>query len=213
MEMTREQFLQQQQVFATRSAQTTNEKNVVPWFKIEPEEEVIVRFAYKNLDDLKFYSVHEVLVDGKTRAINCIRDYREDTANCPLCESGDRPKQKMFVQLFVYRPDETGKIVPQACVWKQSAHTWMAKLNTYFAEYPDLVDNLFKIKRTGQGLNTKYSEVAANPKVYKNEDYPYDMSIFDNYTPLGTWALQDLSYEEMNKHVHAQEPVRQVYDL
>ena len=82
----------------------------------------------------------------------------------------------------------------------------MTNLIDYFNEYQDLAGQLFKIKRTGSGLDSKYTAMPANSKVYRDEDYPYDLSVFDNYTPLGTYALLDVKKEDMDEYVSLLEP-------
>lgn len=215
-EMTREQFIAMQNQFNQRqNSQNENTTHIQPWFRIKDGEEAIVRFAYKSADDLKYMTVHKVK-DGDSvypRNVNCLRDFRDKIDTCPLCAVGDRPKQRMFIQLIAYTADEDGKIVPQPCIWEMAAQTWMTKLINYFQEYPDLVEQIFKIKRTGSGLDTTYTEMPANPKVYKNEDYPYDLSVFDDYTPLGTYALQDIAKEDMYKYVALLEPKEETVDI
>lgn len=214
--MTREQFLEAQKNYAKRQEPGQETKvHVQPWFKINDGEEAIVRFAYKDVDDLKYMTVHKV-DDGTSkypRSVNCLRDYRDSIDTCPLCAAGNKPKQRMFIQLINYVTDENGQITAVPCIWEQSAQTWMTKLINWFGEYPNLSEQIFKIKRTGKELNTSYQEIPANPRVYNNDDYPCDLTPFDNYTPLGTFALVDASKEEMlEKYVPSlkvEEPVEE----
>ena len=48
-----------------------------------------VRFMYNGLEDVEGYAVHKVEIEGKTRYVNCIREYNEPRSKCPLCNNGN----------------------------------------------------------------------------------------------------------------------------
>ena len=70
--------------------QLSNTMNQVSFFGLKNNrDEAIVRFAFDNLDQLEFVTVHNVSVNGKYRKANCIRESLSDPVdNCPLCKAG-----------------------------------------------------------------------------------------------------------------------------
>ena len=63
-----------------------------------------VRFLYNQPDgsDIDFFLVHEVEIEGKRRYVSCNavdEDGNMHLDDCPLCKSGNKPKEKLFLQL------------------------------------------------------------------------------------------------------------------
>ena len=87
-----------------------------------------VRFLYSdpNGEDIDYFLVHEVEIDGKRRYVSCnaIDDEgRMHTEDCPLCKSGNKPKEKLFLQLF----DEDDQKLK---IWERGKN-FVAKIITY----------------------------------------------------------------------------------
>jgi hypothetical protein len=164
----------------------------VGFFKLADGGEALVRFDVRALDDLDFASIHRVKRNPEDRfcsmTVSCLNPLGH-SGECPLCEAaaaGNESVQKVgkrvFVKLLVsYKDSATGAWgVVTPVVWERPAGFYkelMAKLN----DYGDLSQHLFKIVRSGAGLDTKYSINYAVPAIYKADMVPADFSAFDGF--------------------------------
>lgn len=103
-----------------------------------------VRFLYDaqdvdnlDTDDLDAYAVHEVEIAGKKRYIKCL-----ETGNCPLCESGNTARLRIFIQLIDLR-DKKRKI------WERTPK-YLTKLLGYINKYGALCNRVYEIERHGK---------------------------------------------------------------
>lgn len=183
--ISREEFMAQQE-----SKQAKRTENKVGFFKIPEGGEAVIRFAYTTPEDIAIVTFHQVAEPGKPeyqgKRYNCTRTSLNDPiSNCPLCQTGLPVKQKIFLNLVEYTRDESGNIVANPKVWERST-AWYGKLMSLFEEYGDISDCIFKIKRTGSGMETRYSDpMLANPTVYNSEVYKKDFSAFEGYKIIG----------------------------
>lgn len=145
-------------------------------------DEAIVRFIYSSEAEFDIETVHVVEVEGKQRRVSCLRTGLEPLHMCPLCESGYRVYDKMYVKLIQYVPNDKGQIVAQGKVWERPAY-FAKKIKALFKEYGDVSDVIFKVVRHGKKGDTKtyYDILFANPMVYKPEIYIKDFSAFKDF--------------------------------
>lgn len=180
----------------------------VSFFSIGDGEEAIVRFPYSSTNDFDVISTHKIKVGDKERRISCLRDTpSESIDNCPLCAHGrtfqgtfaqvdsSKVESRFFVKLINYVKDDSGNIVPVACTWERPLG-FARELVTLMQEYGPLSECIFKIKRTGKKLDTKYTIMFGSPAVYPEERYPKNFESFNNYNILGGLVLNK-NYNEV----------------
>lgn len=179
-------------------------------------DEAIVRFMCDSTDDFEILTVHDVQVGQRYRKVNCIRDPREPLDNCPLCKSGAKISNRFFIKLIQYdrvTDNTTGvqTVVPKAMVWERST-AYAKTLKSYLDNYGPLSDIICKIIRHGKAgdMQTTY-EIVPNlsPKVYPDEVFVKDPTIFGDFEAFGT-IVMDRTFEEMSHFVATGEfPARQ----
>ena len=130
-----------------------------------------VRFLYDDPDgaDIDFFLVHTVEIEGKKRyvACNAVDDegkmHKDD---CPLCKSGNRPQEKLFLQLYDEDEDKLK-------IWERGKN-FVPKIVSFINRYGALVKQAFDIERHGKKGDTGTTyELYALPSDNKTlEDYP-----------------------------------------
>ena len=130
-----------------------------------------VRFLYDDPDanDIDFFLVHQVEIDGKRRYVACNavddegRMHRDD---CPLCKSGNRPQEKLFLQL--YDEDEE-----KLKIWERGKN-FIPKIVSFINRYGSLVSQAFDIERHGRkgDTSTTYELYACKEDGARVEDFP-----------------------------------------
>ena len=178
----------------------TNEQprgKYVGYFSLKNDkDQAVVRIMVDSPEQLKIMAIHRVTVDGRLRAVNCMRDPKDPTEACPFCAADKRLEYRVYIPLIEYTRDDQGKIVPRARMLERSA--LYADTITYLINnYGPLSDNIFKIVRNGEAgsKNTTYDIVYGLPSVYKPELYPKDESLFEGFELLGTHVV-DATPEE-----------------
>ena len=156
-----------------------------------------MRFPYKTLSEFEFCTVHKTYVNGKMRAVSCLRDDYAPVSSCPLCNSGAKPQHRFYLKCLLYTTDENNAIVTTPCVWEAS-ESIARQLADILSEYQDLSTIVCKIKRNGVGKTTTYTVTPANPTIYNNQTYPVDFSEFNNFKFEGFSYLKK-SFEEMSE--------------
>lgn len=86
--------------------------DLLPFFSLQDDgDEAVVRFMYEeeNGDDLDYYLVHEVQIDGRRRYVACTA-YDTETQelheeDCPLCLAKNFRKEKLFLKLYLVEED------------------------------------------------------------------------------------------------------------
>lgn len=110
-----------------------------------------VRFMYNGLEDVEGYAVHKVEIDGKTRYVNCIREYNEPRSKCPLCNSGNTQVVKLYIPLYDV---DAGEIK----LWERGKK-FFDKLSSICSRYVNgntpLVAHTFDIERHGKAGDTQ----------------------------------------------------------
>ena len=98
-----------------------------------------------------------------------------------------------------------GRVVATPKVWERPV-SFAKTLKSYFDEYGNLSDCVFKIKRRGLkgSLQTTYDVMFANPMIYKPEIYVKDFSGFANLD-LAHHSYMNKTFEEMAQFVQTGE--------
>ena len=159
----------------------------VSFFTCKEGEDVVVRFLHDNTQSFDIHTVHEVMVNNRPRDYECVRDPHDPVDACPLCASGGgKLKQKIFVHLIKYARNEQGLITATPCCWVRPAGFAM-QLKEFIDNYGPLSELLFRVIRTGQGLDTRYNVMYAPPNMCPPANYPADAaSAFEGWTPVGS---------------------------
>ena len=139
-----------------------------------------VRFLYDDPDgnDIDYFLVHEVEIDGKRRYVSCnaIDDEgRMHTEDCPLCKSGNKPKEKLFLQLY----DEDDQKLK---IWERGKN-FVGKIVTYLNRYGSLVEQPIDIERRGKkgDTNTTYEMFPLAKDGKHLEDFPEKQQLEGTY--------------------------------
>lgn len=182
------------------SSQGARSDNVHYFFLADDGDTAIVRFDIADINDLVVHSRHSVTVNGKRRSVECLRGYNDPIDSCPLCVEGNKPAYRIYIPLIRYSTDN-GRIVAESCIWDQPAR-FRETLKSYFMDYGDLRNALFKLTRHGRKgeASTTYTLIVANPQMYRNEDYPADFTVLDSLD-LYRGILLSKSKEDMQKYI------------
>lgn len=95
-----------------------------------------VRFLYDDIGDLDIYFVHEVMINGKKRWIECLEK------DCPLCKAGNTPKIKMFIQLLDLRDNKIK-------TWERGPK-FIPKMQGLFKKYGPISNRPYDVERHGK---------------------------------------------------------------
>lgn len=173
--------------------------NSVDFFNLRNDgDEAIVRIMHDSTESFNIFAVHDrVSVGGKTRKVNCLRDPKEPTENCPLCASGSPLAYRMFINMTQYFKNDQGHIESKPVVWERGIG-YATKLKSMIETYGPLSECLMKIKRNGAAgsQDTTYDILYCPPKMYPDEMYPMDKAPFEKYSALGSIILNK-SFSEL----------------
>ena len=163
------------------------------FFSLNDDGEVAsVRFMYNGIDDIEAYAVHEVEIDGKRKAVNCIRSYDEPKSKCPFCNANNFQRVKVYIPLYDV---ETGDVK----IWERGKK-FIPKLTGVAARYANsstpLVAHTFDIERHGKknDAQTSYEIYETGVDKTRLEDLPEMPEV------LGTIIL-DKTADEMNYYL------------
>lgn len=150
-------------------------------------DSAIVRFLYKDVDDVEGYAVHEVEIDGKKRYVNCLREYNQPIDDCPFCRAKKFQVAKLFVP--VYNEDEQ-----KVQVWERGKK-FFQKISGLCSRYnkAPIYQQTFEIVRNGKPGDTQTTY-----EIYRTDEPVDDTSLKDYDMPeiLGSIVL-DKSAEDM----------------
>lgn len=148
------------------------------------KDTAVVRFMYDTLEDIEGYAVHEEMVDGKKRYVNCLRNYNDPIDKCPLCAA----KHRVLAKLFLYVFDVDAQEIK---LWDRGK-TFYSKMSSLCARYNPLVSTPFEIERNGKkgDTSTTYETYAMDTDDVTLADLPEKPDL------LGTLIL-DKTAEEL----------------
>ena len=158
---------------------STGNKNTqsVEYFKLADGESAVVRFPYTSTDDFEIERFHEVPVEGQfyPKRVECLRtDIYDLEDNCVLCRSKTPLTTKFFVKMLKYND---GEIIIN--VWERPLG-FAKELANLIKEYGDLSNFLFKITRTGKGVDTRYSLIPMLKTTNYENLVNTDISVLNN---------------------------------
>ena len=135
---------------------------------------IVVRFPYRSTEDFSFESTHLVETAGSRYPVRV----RCEGQGCPHCMQGIRSDIRFFVKCLAYTVDDaTGSIKIVNCIWDRPAAFADIELKNLMQEYGDLSKQLFKVRRSGTGVQTRYTiSIVVNSTVYNPEIYKADFS-------------------------------------
>lgn len=154
-------------------------------------DETLIRLNYEAKKDFEVVTVHRVVLDGRWRNVECLKNPYETDDKCPLCASGDRMKTKIFVQLLQYSRDEQGNITYEPKVWERGYGFVPELMDTIADAVEDgkvpagtpISDLVIKVKRVGAkgSLDTKYKLKVMQPAVVPEDVFKKDFSAFEGF--------------------------------
>lgn len=135
-------------------------------------DSAVVRFLYNQPDgsDIDYFLVHEVQIDGKKRYVSCNsvdENGESHPDDCPLCKAGNKPKEKLFLQLVASdNPDSVQ-------IWERGS-SFVSKIITYLNEFGNLSAVKIKVIRRGKkgDQKTQYEFMPMGKDDVKLEDLP-----------------------------------------
>lgn len=138
------------------------------FFNLKPGEEANIRILYNKSSDIEIFSVHEFGQEYKYATVKCPIESKDDSLDsCKYCAQGLRPVMRAIIP--VYNENKQ-----QIEYWKRS-RSWIEK---YLVPYTDEVEKaghnicsqVYKVKRSGEGLDTNYSLIPTGPIVDTDKD-------------------------------------------
>lgn len=187
------------------------------YFKLGPGESTVVRFLEQG-DDVAWAWCHEVPVEGRSwgDAVPCL-DQDDNGEPCPGCERDMARKFKGWINLIwedapVFKRDAENKLVrengkpviighkPQAAVWSSGIRLFeeLAELDT---TWKGLRSRPFRVKRKGEGLDTKYVINPADPDGGKTPFSADEQQIEDTKSDVAKLSAPP-TYEEFEKRLN-----------
>lgn len=198
------QYTQRMKENAAEASENAGTK--ISYFALKDGEEALIRFDYTTLDEVDFYTTHTVKLDnGAYRSVSCIGD--KNPEDCPFCSSEDPTVKaihnKVFLKLIEYTTEaahdqQKEQLVITPKIWERTVSFLNEKLAPYVEEYGDLNSILFKVKRSGQGLDTVYNLIPASERVYPATIYKLDFTGFKDFK-LSNFYLLEKGAAEMQK--------------
>lgn len=180
-QMTYEEFSKRTNQGSTLN-QTLNKSFGPSYFSLKEDgDTAIVRFNIADIKEVIVHSQHTLKIEDKWRKIECLRTFNEPVDNCPLCKDGNKQQFRIYLELLVYDVKDN-RVVATPSIWETAAK-FRETLKSYFMDYGDLRNVIFKLTRVGKKGDTKttYTLIPANPQIYRNEDYVADFTAFDNF--------------------------------
>lgn len=170
--------------------------NSIGYFGLKNDgDEAVVRFMHDDVSTFEILTVHDIVINGKHRKINCIRDPHDPLEKCPLCKNGTQIQQRIYIHLLHYVKDDSGNVVVIPKIWERSMK-YASTLKMYIDNYGPLSDVLFKIIRHGAAGNmqTTYEILPImNKTVYRDDIYVKDTLAFKDYSVVGNMVMDRTS--------------------
>jgi len=189
--------------YQNNAPKTSNDNNSngpkIGWFKtLGDGESAVVRFAIHSADDFRGATTHTANFGTRFEGIpgfsgiSCLNPYGS-YGNCPFCNAADaghavigKAKQKIFVPMLVcYKDPKTNAwTAPTPVIWERP-YGFAKELTGMITEYGDLSKRLFKITRTGQKTETRYTPLPIDKDSTScpASMIPEDFSAFEGYDP------------------------------
>lgn len=169
------------------------------FFRISEDGETkCIRLLYNSIDDIPADIVHRVVVDGKTRWVNCLRNNADDPEHiCPLCAAKNPRQRRVFLRVYeITKFNKKGEDIEGDVKYWDRGNSIISDLESLSRRYAPLVSHIFEVERKGKrgDMSTQYKFFDTNHDDKTLEDYPAEEDI------LGTIIL-DKTAEEMNEFI------------
>ena len=152
-----------------------------------------VRFYIENEEDLKFYVVHQVEINGKKRYVNCIRTYDQPIDDCPFCAEALKNKDlKTMIKMFLPVLDLSDNQVKLF----ERGKTFKDEIMGHIRRNAPLVNYPCEIERNGAKGDTDTTYKVYPLAQEKDNIMIKDLPEFDDL--LGSYII-DMSFEEMQE--------------
>ncbi len=166
-------------------------------------DKAFVRLMHENVDSIEGFFTHLVQETGKqykTR-VACLK-HNGSNGSCPLCDSGDRPRVRIYLHMLEYeldengnwKTDEAGNIVGTPKVFDRGDQ-FTSKIETIASRTPVLHSKVFEIIRTGARGSTS-TDYNFWPTDYTAEELPYTDEDLKWESAYGT-MLKVMTAEEL----------------
>lgn len=128
-----------------------------PWFFSlnKNEDTAVIRLLHTSTSTIEKVKVHKIELGGKKKKVRCLEE------DCPLCKSGNKAEEKIYVHLFDYT-DNKEKI------WERSDRI-IPQLDKIHEDWGDLNSVVLRVTRKGDSF-PKYDTVPLPPKNYAELD-------------------------------------------
>ena len=202
-------LMQEQGNDGNTQKQYSGRSRSVGYFSLKDDgNSAIVRFLVDDINDVPVYAVHRVSINGKMRAVSCIREPKDPVDKCPLCSSEKQLQYRIYVPMLEYVTDEHNNVQVYARIWERPA-SYSGKLSSLISEYGPLSDNVFKIVRNGRAgeRGTTYTEMYCKPEIYKESIFKKDADAFKDFNVENSMILT-LSVQEMLEVLNGETPER-----
>lgn len=154
--------------------------------------DLLIRLPYKSLAEVDVANVHKVQINGKDREVVCLREDVNDALSvCPLCNSGNTPKAKVFLKGITYLTDDKGMMQVVPFVFERPIK-FLSKIANLLNVYPNLNEILIQIKRNGVAKDPKTTyelvPLVGSP-IYTPEAYPIKFELLDGIDVIKRSAM------------------------
>lgn len=161
------------------------------WFSLKDDGDVArVRFLFDSLDDLPI-RVHDIQIGESYRTVACLRDYDDPVHKCPLCESGNNPRVKLYIPLY----DEDDQLVK---FW-QRPQSFGTKIASQFSRYKNFPSHLFEIERHG-----KAGDRQTTYELFEVDSDDKSLADFEVPDAIGT-VVMDKTSDDMDYYLEHEE--------
>lgn len=192
---TYQEHLQRQKERGTQNGERAKIHFMSEFLKTDGDT-VIVRFPYHTMNDIVYTATHNMVLPGAPygKRIRCT-----ETPDCELCKQGVKLEERVFIKFLTYTIDEsTNEVVLNNTIWDRPAAFADIELKALMDEYGDLSQVLFKIKRSGSGLNTRYNVLpVVNAVLYNPAVYRADFTELDTVDPAVVCSKSIEQYHEL----------------
>lgn len=131
------------------------------WVRVKDDESLAI-VPLQELEDMVSIDQHEYWDINPALIFPCIGK------GCPACAAGNKPKYKGFLGVMA-----NGESEPKVFPFGISIERQIGEISD---ELGSIVGQLFKVKKTGKGLTTKYTIVATGKKVDVSAVEPIDVT-------------------------------------
>ena len=152
--------------------------------------EALVRINYGSVSEFMMTSYHQLDASQKYMKIECLAPQGTYGSTCPLCTAAasnpsiSKAKTRIFVPMLAAYREASGVLsAPVPVIWDAAANArqdYAKALATKLADFGNLRDHVFILRRHGTGLDTSYS-IDYVPSLDSEEYVPKDFSAFANF--------------------------------